>query len=191
MGQTKGVRNMSSTVIPHHLVAMLLVTRKEFLRALDGLPPSEAGIRVGGLNCVAWMVGHMAWHESLFWLKWGQGQAVPERLQRFATGQPGCLPDYGEVLADWREIARATGPFLQGLDHEHLRRHFTSEDPSVQDLLAEENAGTLLARCIMHYWSHIGEIACVRSLLGHAAPQFVGSLEGCHYGEHRRCTRAS
>jgi hypothetical protein len=53
----------------------------------------------------------------------------------------------------------------------------------VQGMLAEENAGTLLTCCIMHYWSHIGEIACVRSLLGHEAPQFVGGLAGCRYSE--------
>jgi len=182
VSQTKGVPSTSSTAAPHHLVAMLLVTRKEFLRALDGLRPSEAEIRIAGLNCIAWIAGHMAWQESLFWLKWGQGQAVPERLRPFATGRRGFVPEYRQVLADWHEIARATEPFLRGLDHERLQRHFVSEDPKVRDLRAEENAGTLLTRCIMHYWSHIGEIACIRSLLGHRAPQFVGSLEGCRYG---------
>jgi hypothetical protein len=174
--------HMSSTRAPHHLVAMLLVTRKEFLRALEGLHPTEASIRIGGLNCIGWMVGHVAWQESLFWLKWAQGLAVPERLQPFATGHKGFIPEYAQVLADWREIRGATEPFLQRLDHERLQRHFVTQNAGVQDLRVEENAGTLLTRCVMHYWSHIGEIASVRSLLGHTAPQFVGSLQGCHYG---------
>jgi len=174
---------MSSAVAPHHLVAMLLVTRKEFLRALEGLTLSEGEIRVGGLNSIGWIVGHVAWQESFFWLECGQGRRVPERLQPFATGRQGFVPEYERVLADWHEIASATEPFLRDLDHEALRRHFTHENPKVRDLLTEENSGTLLTRCIMHYWSHIGEIACVRSLLGHKAPQFVGSLESCRYGE--------
>jgi len=166
-----------------HLVAMLLVTRKEFLRALEGVRPSEAQIRIGGLNCIGWIVGHVAWQESFFWQECGQAERVPEGLWPFATGRRGFIPNYEEVLADWHEIARATEPFLRNLDQEELKRHFIHQDPEVQDLLAQENAGTLLTRCIMHYWSHIGEIACIRSLLGHKAPQFVGGLGRCRYGE--------
>jgi hypothetical protein len=166
---------MSSAARPHHLVAMLLVTRSEFLRAVEGVTPCEAQVRIGGLNCIGWTVGHMAWQESLFWLKWGQGLEVPEELQPFATGRRGSVPEFERVLAHWHEVARQTEPFLCRLDHEALQRHFMEEDS------LRENAGTLLTRCIMHYWSHIGDIACVRSLLGHDAPQFVGSLEGCIY----------
>jgi hypothetical protein len=185
INQMKGVYHMSALPAAHHLVAMLLVTRNEFLRALSGLKPSEAETRIGGLNCIGWIVGHVAWQESLFWLEWGQGQAVPERLRPFATGRQGFIPEYSQVLADWQEVAEATEPFLRHLDHQRLQRHFVSENAGVQGILAEENAGTLLTRCIMHYWSHIGEIASVRSLVGHAAPQFVGSLKGCLYGQHR------
>jgi hypothetical protein len=175
---------MSTTTTPH-LVAMLLVTRREFLRALEGLKPFETQVRIGGLNSIGWAIGHVAWQESLFWLSWGQGGSIPERLMPFGTGCPGTVPDYAQVIGDWHEVARATEPFLRSLDDEHLRRHFTSADtdPVVQEILARENAGTLLTRCIMHYWSHIGEIACVRSLLGHRGPEFVGLLRGCHYGE--------
>lgn len=174
---------MPSATEPRHLVGMLLVTRKEFLRGLEGLRPAEAQMRIGGLNCIGWIVGHVAWQESFLWQECGQGQSVPERLRLFATGRRGLVPDYGEVLADWHKIARATEPFLRSLDQEELKRHFTHQSPKVRDLLAEENAGTLLTRCIMHYWSHIGEVACIRSLLGHQAPQFVGGLESCRYGE--------
>jgi len=154
---------------PHHLGAVLSVRRKEFLCALEGL------------NCIGWIVAHVAWQESFFWQECGQGQLVPQRLRAFATGRRGFVPDYGEVLGDCDEIARATERFLRNLDQQALKRHFIHQNAKVRDLVAEENAGTLLTRCIMHYWSHIGEIACIRSLLGHKAPQFVGGLEGCRY----------
>ena len=62
--------------MPHPLVAQLRFTRSEFLRALEGLTPEEAARRIQPMNPIAWMVGHLAWHEQLLWLDRAQGKIV-------------------------------------------------------------------------------------------------------------------
>ncbi len=163
---------MSATGRPEHLVAMLLVTRREFQRALRGVPEREAMVRVGGMNSVSWIVAHVAWQEDLFWRYLAQGLPANERLGQARTGAPASVPDFQQALADWREVTRATEPYLKSLSAGALARH---PDTS------EENLGTRVVRCLMHYWSHIGEICAIRTLLGIAGPQFVGSLQDCRY----------
>lgn len=158
---------------PEHIVRMLVVTRREFQRALWGIPDREAMVRAGGMNSVSWIVGHVAWQEDLFWRHWAQGLSRDTRLAPYGYGEPPSAPDFQEMLALWREVAEATEPYLRGLSPETLTGPWESPEG--------ENLGTLVVRCLMHYWSHIGEISAIRTLLGIAGPQFVGSLRDCVY----------
>ena len=67
---------IAETKKPEHIVAMLLVTRQEFRRALRGIPEREAMVRVGGMNSVSWIVAHVAWQEDLFWRHLAQGLPI-------------------------------------------------------------------------------------------------------------------
>lgn len=172
---------MNGTRKPEHIVAMLLVTRRAFRRALRGIPDREAMVRVGGMNSVSWIVTHVAWQEDTFWRYWAQGLAPNPRLVQAQTGAPPSVPEFQQALADWREVISATEPYLGSLSAEALARHPEPPEPGLEQLLAEQNLGTLVVRCLMHYWSHIGEISAIRSLLGIAGPEFVGNLRGCRY----------
>ncbi len=166
---------------PEHVVAMLLVTRRELRRALRGIPEREAMVRVGGMNSVSWIVAHVAWQEDLFWRHLTQGLPINERLAEARTGAPPSIPDFQQALADWQEVTRATEPYLRNLSADALATHGEASEPHSEKPLAEENLGTMVVRCLMHYWSHIGEISAIRSLLGIAGPEFVGNLHDCRY----------
>lgn len=64
--------------MPHPLIAQLHFTRSEWQRALGGLTDSEAR-RLEPMNCISWLIGHLAWQEQLYWLKRAKAQLlVPE-----------------------------------------------------------------------------------------------------------------
>ena len=166
---------------PEHVVAMLLVTRREFRRALRGIPEREAMVRVGGMNSVSWIVAHVAWQEDLFWRHLAQGLPSNARLAKAQTGASPSVPDFQQALAHWREVTRATEAYLRNLSVDALATHGEAPELGSENPLGEENLGTLVVRCLMHYWSHIGEISAIRSLVSIAGPEFVGSLRDCRY----------
>ena len=96
------------------------------------------------------------------------------RLTPYGYGEPPSTPDFQEVLTLWQEVTEAAEPYLRSLSPETLGGPWKSPEVG-------ENLGTLAVRCLMHYWSHIGEISAIRTLLGIAGPQFVGNLGGCLY----------
>ena len=44
----------------HTLVEMLLLTRKEFERNLEGLGDEDARKRIEPMNCISWIIAHVA-----------------------------------------------------------------------------------------------------------------------------------
>lgn len=54
----------------HPLVEMQHVTRAEFLRGIEGLSDEDARRRVEPMNCISWLVGHVAWHEHVRFVAW-------------------------------------------------------------------------------------------------------------------------
>jgi hypothetical protein len=57
----------------HPLVTQLRFTRSEWIRGLEAVTTDEAARRFGPINPIAWMVGHLAWQEQLYWLERAQG----------------------------------------------------------------------------------------------------------------------
>ena len=88
--------------MPHALVTQLRFTRGEFLRGLDGLTPDDAVRRFGAINPIAWMVGHLAWHEQILWLERAQGKTVAPAVKECRFGGPPSTPALGDMLAAWR-----------------------------------------------------------------------------------------
>ena len=46
--------------MPHSLVTQLRFARSEFLRCLDGISEDDAARRLLPMNCISWMIGHLA-----------------------------------------------------------------------------------------------------------------------------------
>lgn len=154
------------------LVEQLHFTRKEFQRALAGVTPEEATQRFDTLNCLSWMVGHLAEQEQRYWVV-TQGKIIaPGLFDLVGSGQPASTPPLAEMWAAWEEITKAADAFLSTLTPEMLERHLTRDGKPVR-----ENTGTMLLRNIYHYWYHLGESQAVRQLLGHTdLPSFVGDM---------------
>lgn len=163
----------------HHLVRYVQHVRRELRRALEGMTVADLERRVGGINSVAWMVGHLAWQEQSYWLT-SRGEPSPSSLdlQAFGFGRsrPEAMPAFEDLYEAWTSVTEATNGWLVSLGETELRSHVEG-----RKLFEEENVGTLLTRVIGHYYFHIGQITAVRKLLDYPVPTFVGSQIGAMY----------
>ncbi len=159
----------------HPLVVQLRFTRSEFIRGVRGVDDADARRRLEPMNCIAWNIGHLAWQEQRYFIRFGQGRLIrPDVDLEFANGAPGTTPVLAEVLAAWREIVGAADPWLDGLTSTSLREHVLSRGRPTARV-----HGNLLQRVIYHYWYHTGENQAIRQMLGHRRlPQFVGDIDG-------------
>ena len=162
----------------HLLVAQLRFARAEFSRALEGVSAEDALRRVMPLNCISWMVGHLANQENRYWVSLGQGKSLVTGLNDLVGyHKPASTPPLDEMWAAWREVTAAADVFLDTLTPEKLQTYFVFKDKPLQ-----ESTGTLLERNIYHYWYHTGEAAAVRQVLGHTdLPEFVGDMSAAIY----------
>jgi hypothetical protein len=159
----------------HPLVTQLRFTRSEWIRGLKAVTADEAARRFGPINPIAWMVGHLAWQEQLYWLERAQGTTVAPEVKKFGYGKPLAVPPLDEAWAWWRAVTTAADPYLDTLAGAKLTRRWQRE-PS------KETPGTKLHRTTYHYWFHLGESQAVRQMLGHTKlPDFVGGFGTSQY----------
>jgi DinB superfamily len=165
--------------MPHHLVKQLRFARNEFCRCLEGVSEEDGGRRLEPMNCIAWMVGHLANQEQRYWLILPQGKTLyPDLNELVGYGRPASTPSLAEKWGTWREITSVVDVYLEDITEDMTREHFEWRGSRLV-----ENIGTLLLRNTDHYWFHTGEAHAVRQMLGHGElPQFVGSFEGYGYG---------
>ncbi len=161
----------------HPLVAQLRFARSEFVRCLEGVPAEDAVRRLEPMNCLSWIVGHLASQEHFLWVIMAQGQNVAPELRQFGTGQPGSMPAWDEVWETWQRVTQAADAYLDTLTDADLDQHLEWRGKPIR-----ESIGTSLLRNIYHYWFHTGEAHAIRQMLGHTdLPQFVGDLSGVPY----------
>jgi uncharacterized damage-inducible protein DinB len=153
-----------------HIVNQLKFTRSEFKRGFTGVSEEEGQRRFMPINCISWMIGHLAWHEQLYWLTRLQGYTpIPELNELTAFDGPASQPSLKEMVSCWEKITKETDPFLESLTLADLSPNVTVNGRELQI-----NKGTLISRVIYHYWYHTGEMQAVRQLLGHRGlPDFV------------------
>jgi uncharacterized damage-inducible protein DinB len=158
----------------HPLVEQLRFTRGELQRALSGVNDEEARRRFLPMNCISWIVGHLAWQEQRYWLRFAQGTKLrPELDADFAYGRPASAPPLEQVLQAWREVTAASDPWLDGVATPTWTEPFTVPGWGITTTY-----GSLMLRVIYHYYYHIGEIMAIRQLLGHTdLPEFIGDLD--------------
>lgn len=163
----------------HLLVDQLRFTRSEWLRAIEGLSDEDARRRLLPMNCISWMVGHLAWQENRYWLRFAQGKNVAPQLDDIVGyGRPASTPPLNEMQEAWLEVTGESDHYLDTLSAELLLTNFQYKGRAIS-----ESAGTLLQRVIYHYWFHTGEALAIRQMMGHAdLPEFVGRFtETAHY----------
>jgi len=158
----------------HPLVDQLVFTRSEFIRGVGNVSEEDARRRFEPLNCIAWMVGHLAWHEQLYWLTRAQGK-IPLAILNELVGSksPASIPSIKEMLNDWKLVTLLSDKYLFKLDENSIRSKLVvAGNPKTYVI------GNMLQRLIYHYWYHLGESQAVRQLLDHKnLPSFVGDLE--------------
>ena len=158
----------------HPLVDQLRFARSEFVRSLDGVTDEEARRRLGPMNCLSWMVGHLADHEQRYWLeRQGRAPLMSELNSLVGYGQPASTPPLPELWEAWQIITAAADSFLDTLTVTDLQQL-----PPIARPISPESVGTMLLRMIGHYWFHTGEAQAVRQILGHSnLPDFVGDID--------------
>lgn len=162
----------------HPLVDQLRFARSELVRCLEGISDEDARKRLGPMNCVSWIIGHLASQENAYWVLIAQGQRLhPDLYKAVGSGKPASTPPLEEMWAAWREITAAADRFLETLTPEMMTQHLEWRGEP-----RPENIGTMLLRNIYHYWFHIGEAHAIRQQLGHKdLPEFVGDMSSAVY----------
>ena len=164
--------------MPHPLVTQLRFARSEFHRCLDGISAEDAQTRLDPLNCISWMIGHLANQEHFYWVFLAQEQVVAPGLNDLVGfGQPATTPPLDEMWETWQRVTAAADPFLDSLTTAQLQTFFQLRGKAMR-----ESIGTMLLRNLYHYWFHTGEAHAVRQQLGHTdLPQFVGNMAAAVY----------
>lgn len=159
----------------HALVEQLRFTRGEWLRGLRDVDAEEARRRHGRVNAISWMIGHLAWHEQLYWFRLAQGTTPLPQLNACGFGKPASEPPLDEMWEAWRRVTAMADPWLDGLTTADMG------DYLAHDASRQENIGTRLLRMTYHYWFHLGEALAMRQWLAGEStqplPEFVGSME--------------
>jgi uncharacterized damage-inducible protein DinB len=130
------------------------------------------------MNCISWIVGHLANQENTYWVVVAQGREIAPGLRELVGfGKPASTPPLDEMWAAWHTITAAADDFLDTLTTDRLQVFFERGGRVV-----DESVGTLLMRNIYHYWFHMGEAHAIRQMLGHRdLPQFVGDMSEAVY----------
>jgi uncharacterized damage-inducible protein DinB len=163
---------------PHLLVSQLRFARSEFVRCLEGVSEADGVRRLLPMNCISWMVGHLANQEHRYWVIFAQGRnVVPELYELVGYGKPASTPPLKDMWAAWHKVTAAADAYLDTLTPELLQTYLLKDGQPV-----DESVGTLLMRNLYHYWYHTGEASAIRQMLGHAnVPEFVGELNRAPY----------
>jgi uncharacterized damage-inducible protein DinB len=162
----------------HPLVTQLWFARSEFLRCLEGVSAEDAVRRLESMNCISWIVGHLANQEHHYWLELAQDKSIaPDLNALVGYGRPASTPPWEEMWSIWRRVTAAADDYLTTITGETLSTHFVRAGKT-----RPEDVGKTLLRNINHYWFHTGEAHAIRQMLGHKdLPQFVGDLSKVEY----------
>jgi hypothetical protein len=162
----------------HPLVTQLRFTRSEFVRGLGDVPEEDGCRRLAPMNCISWIVGHLASQELYLWVEEGLDEhPFPGLHELVGWGSPASTPSLAKMWSTWRSVTAAADRFLEGITEAGLQTDLH------KDLGPHpETAGTKLLRNIYHYWFHLGEGLAIRQMLGHTdLPQFVGNMSQAPY----------
>lgn len=162
----------------HPLVDQLRFARSELERCIETVSEEDARRRIEPMNCISWIVGHLANQEHRYWVRVAQGRDLAPGLNDLVGyGKPASTPPLEEMWSVWETVTQAADGYLTTLTPEALQQHLEWEGE-----LLRESVGTMLLRNLYHYWFHIGNAHAVREMLGHTGlPDFVGDISVAPY----------
>jgi len=162
----------------HPLVQQLHFARSEFLRCLEGVSEEDGRRRLLPMNCISWIVGHLAAQEQWLWVEAAQGEIVTLSVYELTGhGRPVSTPSLAEMWEAWHAITTAADRYLNTVTTDNLQTFLAADGRKLP-----ESVGTLLHRNIYHYWFHTGEAHAIRQQLGHPnLPEFVGNMKTAVY----------
>ncbi len=162
----------------HLLVNQLRFARSEFVRCLEGVSEEDAVHRIMPMNCISWMVGHLANQEHRYWVVFAQQKEIaPGLIDLVGFGKPASTPPLIDMWAVWHKVTAEADKYLSTLTPEIMQNYLLRDGKPM-----DESIGTLLMRNIYHYWYHMGEASSVRQIMGHTnLPQFVGDMSAAAY----------
>jgi hypothetical protein len=67
--------------MPHPLVTQLHIARSEFIRCLEGVSDEDARHRIMPMNCISWMVGHLATQEQYYFYLLPPGKSASPSIE--------------------------------------------------------------------------------------------------------------
>src|SRR4026207_2070627 len=109
----------------HPLIAQLHFSRSEFKRGLEGITDEEARHRFLPMNCISWMIAHLASQEQRYWITPPTGKTlVPSVNELAAYGRPATTPPLAEMWDAWEKITKEADTFLNAQTSESLTTHF-------------------------------------------------------------------
>lgn len=156
----------------HPYVSQLRFARSELVRCLEGTSAEDGVRRIEPMNCLSWIVGHLANQEHRYWVQWAQDKNIAPGLNDLVGyGRPPSTPSWGKMWALWQRVTTSADHYLDNLPPSALSVMLQPGDRPAQCV------GRLMLRNICHYWFHLGEAHAIRQMLGHRdLPQFVGDL---------------
>jgi len=161
--------------VTHPLVDQFRFTRSEYLRGLDGMTEEDGARHFGQMNCISWIVGHLAWHEQRTFLQRPKDIILfPHLNEVFAYGAPMSTPSLKDMIETWHAVTKAADPYLESLTTEILLTELLLNGEAVG-----QTRGSALRRITYHYWFHTGEVLAIRQMIGGKdLPEYVGDIEG-------------
>ena len=179
----------------HPLVSQLRFSRSEFARCLEGISDEDSRKRLLPMNCISWMVGHLAAQEQEYFVFFPKGKVPHPQLNiSHGFGQPATTPPLADIWQVWDDIIEAADTFLDTVTTDQLGTYLEQNTKAVEDALfvfgeankkmlaqesvrSGENIGTRIFRTTYHYFFHTGEAHAIRQQLGHPdLPYFVGDM---------------
>lgn len=177
----------------HPLVKQLRFARSEFARCLEGISDEDSRKRLLPMNCMSWMVGHLAAQEQYYFVFFPQGSVPhPQLNQLVGFGHPATTPPLDEMWQVWNDITAVADKFLETLTEEQLDIYLEQDikgfEASLFGMVSKkvleqesvssgESVGTRILRTTYHYFFHTGEAHAIRQQLGHPdLPYFVGGM---------------
>jgi len=147
------------------------------------------------MNCISWMVGHLAAQEQEYFIFFPKGKVPHPQLNvSHGFGQPAVTPPLADMWQVWHDITEAADPFLDLVTEDQLEIHLEQNVEALDEALfaygqakeimktqksvkSYENIGTRILRVTYHYFFHTGEAHAIRQKLGHPdLPYFVGDM---------------
>ena len=99
-----------------NIINQLKFTRGEFRKGFTGVGEEEGLRRFLPINSIGWMVGHLAWHEQLYWLTRLQGiTPIPELNELASFGGQASQPSLTRMIAYWEQVTGEADRFLEKL----------------------------------------------------------------------------